>query len=203
MERMLRLSVSLIGVLAASLSLSGCVGGPTYGTDKTAGEHLMDDLGSVVALQPAGKKNVKYQPRPGLVLPPQQELALVEPQKSLADRESNPNWVESPEETRQRLREEADENAGRPGYVSPLAKASANGRTLSAKEQQQAYRQARAIEMGAYSDRRRYLSDPPLDYRRLPEEAKSDLGEDEQIKERRRKKEAEVANSGSKWYWPF
>ena len=44
MTRELRLSVGVAAVVAGSLVVSGCVGGPTYGTDKTAGEHLMDDL---------------------------------------------------------------------------------------------------------------------------------------------------------------
>ncbi|MCY1498458.1 hypothetical protein D9M68_324440 [compost metagenome] len=57
--------------------------------------------------------------------------------------------------------------------------------------------------MGAYSDKRRFLSDPPLDYRRLPEGTETELGEPEKDKERRRKKEAQIKNSGSKWYWPF
>ncbi len=135
--------------------------------------------------------------------PEQQQTALVQPQQSLASREANPAWVESPEETRARLREEADANKNDPNYVSPLAKANANGRRLSAKEQQEAYRQARKIEQGAYSDKRRFLSDPPLEYRRLPEGAEADLGEPEKDKARRRKKEAQIKNSGSKWYWPF
>ncbi len=66
-----------------------------------------------------------------------------------------------------------------------------------------AYREARKIEQGAYSDKRRFLSDPPLEYRRLPEGSEADLGEPEKDKERRRKKEAQIKNSGSKWYWPF
>ncbi len=119
-------------------------------------------------------------------------------------RENNPAWVvESPEETRQRLREEADANRGSATYVSPLAKANENGRQLSAKEQQEAYREARRIQMGAYSDKRRFLSDPPLEYRKLPEQAVADLGEPEKVKERRRKKEAEMKNTGTKWYWPL
>lgn len=204
MTRELRLFASVAAIMASGLVLSGCIGGPTYGTDKTAGEQLMDDLGSAVSIAPKSGAPVKYQPRPGLVLPPSgQQTALVEPQKSLATREANPEWVESPEEARNRLREEADANKNNPNYVSPLAKASANGRRLSAKEQQEAYREARKIEMGAYSDKRRFLSDPPLDYRRLPEGAETDLGEPEKTKERRRKKEAQVKDSGSKWYWPF
>lgn len=204
MTRELRLFASVAAIMTSGLVLSGCIGGPTYGTDKTAGEQLMDDLGSAVSIAPQKRDPVKYQPRPGLVLPPSgQQTALVEPQKSLASREANPEWVESPEEARNRLREEADANKNNPNYVSPLAKASANGRRLSAKEQQQAYREARKIEMGAYADKRRFLSDPPLEYRRLPEGSEADLGEPEKVKERRRKKEAQVKNSGSKWYWPF
>ncbi|OCP37027.1 hypothetical protein [Ensifer sp. LC163] len=204
MTRELRLFASVAAIMTSGLVLSGCIGGPTYGTDKTAGEQLMDDLGGAVSIAPKQGNQVKYQPRPGLVLPPSgQQTALVEPQKSLASREANPEWVESPEEARNRLREEADANKNNPNYVSPLAKASANGRRLSAKEQQEAYREARKIEMGAYADKRRFLSDPPLEYRRLPDGAEADLGEPEKVKERRRKKEAQVKNSGTKWYWPF
>lgn len=203
MTRQYGAGAGVLSILAASFVLTGCIGGPTYGTDKTAGEHLMDDLGSTVSMGGNKSAAVKYQPRPGLVLPPSGErTALVQPQASLADK-SNPAWVESPEETRQRLREEADENADRPGYVSPLAKASANGRKLTAKEQQEAYREARKQQMGAYSDKRRTLSDPPLAYRKAPEESLTDLGEDESVKERRRKKEAQVQGSGKKWWQVF
>jgi len=203
MTREFRVYAGLFGIVAGSFVLTGCIGGPTYGTDKTAGEHLVDDLGSAVSISQANPKNVKYQPRPGLVLPPENEkAALVQPQQNLASKE-NPQWIESPEDTRQRLREEADANADNPNYVSPLAKASANGRKLSASEQTQAYREARKIQMGAYADKRRFLSDPPLEYRKLPEEATADLGEPEQVKERRRKKEAAIKGSGKKWYQIF
>ncbi len=202
MTRQFRAGAGLVAVLVAGLTLTGCIGGPTYGTDKTAGEQLMDDIGSSVSMESGAPKNLKYQPRPGLVLPPAQErVALVAPQKSaVAD---NPAWVESPEETRQRLREEADANKNTPGYVSPLAKASANGRQLTAAEQTEAYREARRLQMGAYSDQRRSLSDPPLAYRQVPEEAMADLGEPEQQKERERKKAAQIQGSGKQWWQIF
>ncbi len=203
MTREFRLYAGLFGIVTGSFVLAGCIGGPTYGTDKTAGEHLMDDLGSSVSLGATKPNNLKYQPRPGLVLPPSNETAqLVEPQQNLATKD-NPQWIESPEDTRQRLREEADANADNPSYVSPLAKASANGRALTKSEQTQAYRDARKVQMGAYADKRRFLSDPPLEYRKLPEEATADLGEPEQVKERRRKKEAAIKGSGKKWYQVF
>ena len=199
------MSGGIAGVLTACLALSACTGSPTYGTGKSSMEQLVEDLGSSVSLTGNQEnRNLKYTPRPGLVVPANANTRqLNQPQQSLASRENNPQWVEAPEETRERLREEAEANKNNPNYVSPLAKASANGRRLSAKEQQEAYREGRKIEMGAYSDKRRFLSDPPLDYRRLPEGTETDLGEPEKDKERRRKKEAQVKNSGSKWYWPF
>ncbi|OLP58750.1 hypothetical protein BJF93_18260 [Xaviernesmea oryzae] len=202
-SRQMRSGTAALALLASGLVLSGCVGGPTYGTDKTAGEHLMDDLGNVVSMEGQKPKNLKYQPRPGLVMPPSsQKTALVQPQTSLASKD-NPQWLESPEETRQRLRDEATENANSSTYVSPLAKSSANSKALTAEEQQAAYREARRTQMGAYSDKRRFLSDPPLAYRAVSEDQINDLGEPEQDKERRRKKEAEVDGTGRKWWQVF
>jgi hypothetical protein len=164
---------------------------------------LVEDVGNAVMVQPDNEeaKNIRYQPRGGLVVPKDQ-TALITPQDSVSGK-NNPEWLESPEDMRERLRAEADENSGDVNYRSPLANQGTTNRKLSASEQTAAYREARRLQMGAYSDKRRYLSDPPLDYRRLPEEAQADLGEPEKTKERRRKKEAKAAKqSGSSW-WPF
>ncbi|MDO9415635.1 hypothetical protein [Pararhizobium sp.] len=203
MTRKFRVCAGIAGLLASSVTLSACVG-PTYGTDKTAGEQLVDDLGSVASIgsNQTGPK-VKYQPRAGLVLPAD-EQALVQPQQSLASKD-NPNWVESPEDTRSRLREEATEKAASTTYRSPLASQRADGidnTEMGQKKQTEKYREARRLQQGLYSDRRRSLTDPPLEYRKMPEELQADLGEPEKVKERRRKKEAEIANTGKKW-WQF
>ena len=50
MTRQFRAGAGLVAVLVAGLTLTGCIGGPTYGTDKTAGEQLMDDIGSSVSM---------------------------------------------------------------------------------------------------------------------------------------------------------
>ncbi len=202
MTRNIRVRTGLIGLLGASFVLTGCMG-PTYGTGKSVGEQLVEDVGNAVMIRPDNKeaKNIRYQPRGGLVVP-KDELALTTPQQSVAGKD-NPEWLESPEDMRARLRTEADENSNNTNYRSPLATQGATNRKLSAAEQTAAYREARRLQMGAYADKRRYLSDPPLDYRRLPEEAQADLGEPEKVKERRRKKEAKAAKqSGSAW-WPF
>ncbi len=202
MTREIRLA-GAAALLGACAVLSGCVGGPTYGTDKTSGEQLMDDLGNAVMLRPPnGDKRIAYQPRGSLVVP-KDEATLVQPQKTLASTTDNPQWVESPEDMRERLKAEATENERKIGYNSPLQSQNNTMRQLSTKEQQEQYREARKLQQGLYSDKRRYLSDPPLEYRKLPEEAAADLGEPERKKELRRKKEAKMANSGTKKWWPF
>ncbi|SOC34982.1 hypothetical protein SAMN05892877_101127 [Rhizobium subbaraonis] len=202
MTREIRLA-GAAALLGACAVLSGCVGGPTYGTDKTSGEQLMDDLGNAVMLRPPnGDKKIAYQPRGSLVVP-KDEATLIQPQKTLASTADNPQWVESPEDMRERLKAEATENERKIGYNSPLQTQNNTMRQLSTKEQQEQYREARKLQQGLYSDKRRYLSDPPLEYRKLPEEAAADLGEPERKKEIRRKKEAKMANSGTKKWWPF
>src|SRR5690606_32490863 len=60
----------VIGFAAVSaLALSGCMGSPTYGTDKTANEQLIEDLTGVLALGPKRQPQIEYQPRPELVKP--------------------------------------------------------------------------------------------------------------------------------------
>lgn len=202
MTRNIRVRTGLLGLFGASLLLTGCMG-PTYGTSKTAGEQLIDDLGDAIMVQSSSAeeaKKIRYQPRGSLVVPKDKQ-ALANPQQSVAGKD-NAAWLESPEEMRERLRTEADENADNPNYRSPLASQGTTNRKLSSAEQTAAYREARRLQMGAYADKRRYLSDPPIEYRRMPEEAQADLGEPEKQKERRRKKEARAAKQGSSW-WPF
>ena len=183
--------------------MSGCASSPTYGTDKTAMEQLADDLGQSVSLTGPGPKNtgVKYTPRPTLVMPaPAQKETLVAPQQNVANKD-NPEWVESPEEARTRLVKEADENSDNPSYRSPLASSAIEGGRQTTEAQTKAYREARALQKGAYIDQRRYISDPPTEYRAVDDPAKlDDLGTPEQKKAKQRKKDAAVANSGTKWW---
>jgi hypothetical protein len=194
-----RVAVGILGVTASAAALTGCVSSPTYGTNKTAAEHLMDDVGSVLDITPQSKNDkIAYQPNPKLVVPARKDQ-LAAPQQSLADSKNNPKWVESPEETRQRLREEADQQGN--GYRSPLLGQTAANQTKSLAEQRQAYRDARKIDQGIYSDKRRFLSDPPLDYRKVDQAELTDLGTPEKVKERERKKEAAAAKQTKGKWW--
>ncbi len=195
-EVKLRTVCVLVGAVCGSMALSGCVSSPTYGTEKTANAHLVDGISSLVSLTPPKKKSeVTYVPRPDLVEPPE-GAALPVPQQSVASKD-NPQWLESPEETRKRLIEEADSGSFDNG--SPLAK------NPTSKEQFEQFRQARANQKGAYEGRR-YLSDPPTGYRQPSETAPiGELGESEFKKEQRRKAAARKAKGGFSLgkLWPF
>lgn len=204
-----RASVTIGALIAASLTVSGCMG-PTYGTDKTSTEQLIDDFGSIASIGQTQKgAGIEYKPRPTIVKP-SDTASLPAPQQNLA--ENNPAWVESPEQTRARLVAEADSNADSSTYRSPLARRAASsadgsraGGDISDKaKQRKDFQEARKIQKGAYSDRRRFLSDPPLTYRQPAETAPvGDLGEPERVKERRRISEAKKAGTGKRSWWPW
>ncbi len=196
----LRTGLTVLSLSAASLLLAGCLGGPTYGTGKSANAQLIDDLANLATITPPKRSSeVAYKPRPEIVRPPE-GTPLPAPQKSLASAD-NPQWPESPEETRKRLREEATEQAGNGTYRSPLA----NGGDATSEEQRKQFQEAKRIQKGAYTGRR-YLSDPPADYRIPASTAPADdLGEPEFKKERARKKAAKKSGSGGGLgrLWPF
>ena len=206
MTHMFRVCAGLAIIVAGGIQLASCQS-PTYGTDKTAAEQLLDDIGdAVTAGSPQKNAGVKYQPRPELVVP-QSDVALAAPQKSLADRENNPDWVESPEEARKRLRAEADLHKDDHAYRSPLRNQTQTSSTLSIDEQKKQYEENRKARYGISDGGRRFLSDPPTKYRKVEDAAAlADLGEPESVKEKRRKKAAKLAEKGSKgsqWWDPL
>ncbi|MEM6461130.1 MAG: hypothetical protein AAF724_04370 [Pseudomonadota bacterium] len=189
---------TIAGAVVACVAVSGCVGSPTYGTGKTANAHLMEDLVNVVSLSPrATDREQSRAPRPQIVTPPE-GAALPTPQTSIASAD-NPQWPESPEETRERLRAAASDESN-PTYRSPLA---SNDDNVSS-EQFAKFREAKA-QAKTLSSTRRNLSDPPMAYRIPSETAPADdLGEPEHAKERRRKQEAKKKEGfriGN--LWPF
>ncbi len=198
-----RAASSAAGLMAGMLALSGCMGSPTYGTGTSAMEQLSNDLTSAVSIGPQDERNVKYNPRPSLVVAAE-DKSLPAPQASLANRENNPGWVESPEETRARLRQEADENENNPAYRSPLLAGKGKAGQLTESEKWEAFRQAKQnLNNADVTQPRRSLTDPPVEYRAVDSAALDDLGEPELKKERRRKKEAEATQKSSSWWKPF
>lgn len=185
----LKIAVALVGVA----SLSGCLKAPTYGTGTSATTQLVEDLGeAVLIVNPDNNKDISYKPRPELVRPAkgQTTTALVQPQKSVATTD-NAEWIESPEEQRERLYAEIEENEGNLNYQNPLLTGKDPSK-MTEKEQLEAFRKARKEATTVDITQRRYLVDPPAQYREPSSpEALSDLGQSERVKEARRKKLAE------------
>jgi hypothetical protein len=209
----------LAPLVASGLALSGCMSSPTYGTDKTASEQLVGDLSNAFSIAPQKRPAIDYKPRPALVKPaPGQKEVLPAPQESITQTASN-GWPESPEQRRARLREQAttyqddpsyqakivDDVQGDPAAIKQSLKESGSDHSPPWKpsdsgigaEARRAEINRRLAESKQGSDTtRKYLSEPPLEYRVAADTApQGDIGEDEYKKERRLKKEA-AAKSG-------
>lgn len=183
------LSIGLAAVSA--LALGGCMGSPTYGTDKTANAQLVQDLSGILSIGPGSSRRneIEYQPRPDLVKP-QTMAVLPSPQDSVTA-STSAGWPESPEQRLRRIRAEATANQNNPTYRSPVVNdIAANGEQMTPGQQREAFRAGRR-EMAGDADSRRYLSEPPLDYRVPAATAPvGELGMTEDRKERQAKRDA-------------
>lgn len=186
-------SLAPIAASACAVALlSGCMSSPTYGTGKTANAQLLEDVTGVLAIGTGSNKEpeIAYTPRGQLVRPASLEV-LPEPQQEIAAA-GNPAWPESPEERRRRLRAEATENQDNPSYRSPIVTSARASDTAFVTDAQRAeiQRLRRESNQGD-ANYRRYLSEPPLEYR-TPEAtaAAGELGEDEFRKANRAKRAA-------------
>ncbi|MFK4824276.1 hypothetical protein ACI0FM_05675 [Paenochrobactrum sp. BZR 588] len=203
--------ILVLATAVAGLSLSGCVSSPTYGTDKSAGAQLFDDVSNIVPLGTATKKDpIDYKPRPELVRPASGQVAhLPAPQEKVT--QSGAAWPESPEQRRKRLRDEATANQDNPFY-RPAVKPNVPANSTASydydltkpptKRVAEAKKELHLQKVGA-PDQRRYLSEPPLAYRQPAATAPiGEQGDDEAKKERARKKAASKSKSWSD-YMPW
>jgi hypothetical protein len=212
----------LAPLVASGLALSGCMGSPTYGTDKTAGTQLADDLSGAFSFAPKRQTPIDYKPRAELVKPaPGQKEVLPPPQDSIQTASSA--WPESPEQRRARLRADATAHQDDPAYQaqivddvqsdpSSVKKAMADSGSShpprwtpadSDKGRAAEIQRRLAESKQGNPNTRKYLSEPPLDYRVAAGTAPQDeIGEDEYKKERRLKKEAAAkSKSGGMFDW--
>jgi hypothetical protein len=211
----------LAPLVASGMALSGCVGSPTYGTDKTAGEQLAGDLSGAFSFAPKRKERIDYKPRPTLVKPaPGQKEALPAPQDSIET--ASGQWPESPEQRRARLRADATAHQNDPAYQSEIVddvqsdpesvrKAMADSGsshpprwTPADSDKGRAAEIKRRLAESKQGDpnTRKYLSEPPVQYRVASDTApQGDLGEDEYKKQRRLKSLAEGKKSSGWFDW--
>lgn len=210
-----RISAGAI-VAASAMALSGCVGmAPTYGTGKAADTQLMEDVSSMFSLTPKKKDQIDYKPRPELVKPAKAD-ALPAPQDNITTASAGA-WPESPEARMARIRAEATANRDNLDFqpeveldVKPARQTiratrgddvNLDGSTKSIESQRKDFNQRLAMTRQGSPTERRFLSEPPIEYRQpAATAATDDVGEDEWKKDRRRK--AGHTKKSSSW-WPF
>lgn len=187
-------------VVVSALAVSGCMSAPTYGTDKTQSAQLVEDVTSMFSFKPPKGERIEYKPRPELV-EPAQTAALPAPQQSIVAA-GDPAWPESPEQKRARIRAEATANQDNLSYETKVI----NDISVDADQKREfitdddEFKPPTAREGRRVRDQvnkrlqeskqgdptqRKFLSEPPLDYRQAAATAPSgDVGEDEAKKER-------------------
>jgi hypothetical protein len=210
---------------AACLLAAGCTGAPTYGTGTPADKQLLNDVTGIIQLGPKDKPRIDNRPRPELVRPAKSELAVLPPPQDDVATSANPQWPESPEARRRKLRMEATANQSDPTYVPDIEGPESSPRRagvihtkgydvyldgsspVGESDRSKEFKRRQAINKQGSPTTRRYLSEPPLTYREPAASAPSDqLGEDEWKKTRDRKKEAlKGKKTGFQFsdLWPF
>ena len=119
-----RMRAQLLGRRAAGgrrcCPWAAVIGSPTYGTDKTANAQLASDVTGILSLGPKQQAADRLQAAPGAgEAGTGEKESLPAPQDNVAAA-SNPDWPESPEQMRARLRAEATANQDNPNYRSPI-----------------------------------------------------------------------------------
>jgi len=208
--------------MGSVLILSGCVGGTTYGTGVTQEQQLLNDLEGMVSFGSTKRKSrINYDARPNLVMPAQ-TATLPNPLEEEATT-SNVDWPESPEQRLARIRGEAEEADPRSGEISQEEQRRqktgiriARGKfenpdldregasTLDAIETDSSRKVRRAKSQFALSTgaKRKYLTEPPVEYRTPYESAPvGELGISEAEKENRAEKAAKIKKQNDTGMW--
>lgn len=198
--------------LASVLLLAGCMG-PTYGTGTPSDQQLLEDVTGIISLGPKEREPINYQPRPELVRPASLEV-LPQPQQSAAA--TSEAWPESPEARLARVRADASVNQEDNQFRADVRGSRelrtapdwdrAKGLSLNpanvADQRAEFNRRLVASQQGD-PNTRRFLSEPPTQYRQPAETAAAnDVGEDEWRKQRRAK-QARGESGGWRDYVPW
>ena len=199
-------------VALAAIGLSGCVTGNTYGTGTTQEMQLVRDVSSLVTLKRAKPPKIDYAERPGLVRPANgASLPAPVEKKAAASSGSVSAFPVSPEERRARRRAVL-KKGGRLPKRSNSVGPTVVGEELSEEDEKfmnwrgaptAAYRRwldkrSRARKTTAKVTRRgdaprRYLTQPPVEYRKAYESApQGELGQTESSKAFKKKSKGNI-----------
>jgi hypothetical protein len=179
------LTVSLSAGMA--LSLAGCMGA-TYGTGTPTGMQTLEDIAGIASLGGAKKEKIDYSPRPKIIAPPE-TAQLPPPEDPEKAAQLASNWPQDPDVTAAKIKA-AGEASGDTGIYGPgfrLPKgAVAESRepirpsvhehdfrdeAMRSPNDPQSIRKNMAAAKGIVAvdasgnPVRRYLTDPPNDYR--------------------------------------
>ena len=175
-----------MAVIAAAVLLAGC-SATTYGTGTDPGVQTLKDVAGIAMLSEK-KPPIDYEPRPKVVPPPQGAAAQLPPPEAQAaaiDDSPPPDWPVDPDVKRAKFKADIAAREARgepapalklpPGTFSPRQPTIAAGGPQQSKpltaEEQVKIRKAFADAKGTLAvdangnPVRRYLTEPPADYR--------------------------------------
>ncbi len=184
---MIRIGTKTVVMAALLGAVAGCFG-PTYGTGKTAGAQLAEDIGDSLSLGRKNRTKIEYAPRPDIVRPADTN-SLPAPQEKIS--ESSEDWPETPEQQRARILTEIEAGNRPANFVTNREEAEALGASEGPGRQ-------------TVAGRRIYLTDPPTEYRQPAQTAEyGELGESEASKERARKRASNDGKTGWRRWLPW
>jgi hypothetical protein len=176
-ERVFRLPVRVIAVAAAGAALAAC-NSMTYGTGTTPAMQTVQDLTGIATGGKAEKDPIDYSPRPRIVAPPAGATTL--PPPGSGQQVASTNWPNDPDLLKAQVKADAEARAaaGKGDNIrlpsNKFVAAAAPGEHTLTKEEEAELRKAMAAAKGGMSvdasgnPVRKYLTDPPVDYR-LPD----------------------------------
>lgn len=165
-------ATAAFGMLASLLALAGC-NTPTYGTGKSPEMSMIQELTGNLAGGQKKKEPIEYKARSELVLPPSSQLPPPEQKLALSqtaawpddpdrNRKATNTSGEIPEEFRRGRLARGSRSAPDPN-VSPIDVTEMN--TAQRLEAQRKFREQRAAMNSLDPTERKYLTDPPVEYR--------------------------------------
>lgn len=181
----------LLAALLVPAWLAGCSPTATYGTGEAPEMALFREMTGGL-LSRDKKEPIEYQPRAPLVVPPSPEK-LPEPRETAAA--TSPDWPVDPDSHKASVRttEEGDLRYGAaqaeyrrlkplagvlPKRKNPVQRRSEHAAAydiVNSKQQREQFRKALAEKRGLARSERRFLTDPPTEYRKPAETAPAEF----------------------------
>lgn len=197
-QRLFRLPLRLIAVAAAGAALAAC-NSMTYGTGTTPAMQTVQDLTGLATGGKADQEPIDYSPRPKIVAPPP---GATLPPPGSSQQVASTNWPNDPDLLKAQVKADAEARAaaGKQDNIrlpsNKFVAAPAPGEHTLTKEEEEELRKAMAAAKGGMSvdangnPVRKYLTDPPVEYRVPDPNAPVDVASDGKPKKKK-----------WKWWW--